>query len=297
MFSTQEFHPDWASAPGETISDILRERSLSETKFAQQMGHTPEDAKDLLQGRATITLAVARRLERVLGASVEFWMSRDYQYRQDIARLHAANQEWLTELPIGDMIKFGWLGPVPHPTDEVAACLRFFGVPSIGAWRETYAGLHQMAAFRTSPSLDSRLASVAAWLRRGEIEAGKIECGTWNPRRFQESLPHIRSLTREKNPDRFIPELQKCCAESGVAVAIVRCPSGCRASGATRFLSRDKALLLLSFRYLTDDHFWFTSFTSRDIYCCTVKKVSSWRETTRHPPLRKRKRTSLLHAP
>jgi Plasmid maintenance system antidote protein len=260
MFSTQEFHPDWASAPGETISDILRERSLSETKFAQQMGHTPEDAKDLLQGRATITLAVARRLERVLGASVEFWMSRDYQYRQDIARLHAANQEWLTELPVGDMIKFGWLGPVPHPTDEVAACLRFFGVPSIGAWREIYAGLHQMAAFRTSPSLDSRLASVAAWLRRGEIEAGEIECGTWNPRRFQESLPHIRSLTREKNPDRFIPELQRCCAESGVAVAIVRCPSGCRASGATRFLSRDKALLLLSFRYLTDDHFWFTFF-------------------------------------
>ncbi len=260
MLSTQEFSPSWASAPGDTISDVLRERSLSETEFAQQMGHTPDDVQDLLQGRATITLAVARRLERVIGASVEFWMSRDYQYRQDIARLNATNEEWITELPVGDMIKFGWLGPVPHPTDEVAACLRFFGVPSVSAWREAYAGLHQMAAFRTSPSLDSRPASVAAWLRRGEIEAGEIECDPWDPKRFQESILHIRSLTREKNPDRFIPKLQKYCAESGVAVAIVRYPSGCRASGATRFLSRDKALLLLSFRYLTDDHFWFTFF-------------------------------------
>jgi len=43
-------------------------------------------------------------------------------------------------------------------------------------------------------------------------------------------------------------------------VVIVRAPDGCRASGATQFLTSDKALLLLSFRYLTDDHFWFTFF-------------------------------------
>jgi Zn-dependent peptidase ImmA (M78 family) len=43
-------------------------------------------------------------------------------------------------------------------------------------------------------------------------------------------------------------------------VVVVRAPGGCRASGATRFLTKDKALLLLSFRYLTDDHFWFTFF-------------------------------------
>jgi Zn-dependent peptidase ImmA (M78 family) len=43
-------------------------------------------------------------------------------------------------------------------------------------------------------------------------------------------------------------------------VVILRAPTGCRASGATRFLSAEKALLLLSFRYLSDDHFWFTFF-------------------------------------
>ncbi len=87
MSTCYGFHPDWTSPPGDTIADILRERNLSEADFAAQMEATPEDARDLLEGRATITLTIARGLERVLGASVKFWTSRDFQYRQDIARL------------------------------------------------------------------------------------------------------------------------------------------------------------------------------------------------------------------
>ncbi|HEU4689887.1 MAG TPA: ImmA/IrrE family metallo-endopeptidase, partial [Vicinamibacterales bacterium] len=68
------------------------------------------------------------------------------------------------------------------------------------------------------------------------------------------------SLTRQKDPERFLPTLIRACAECGVALVVLRAPTGCRASGATRFLSPDKALLLLSFRYLSDDHFWFTFF-------------------------------------
>jgi len=255
-----EFCPDWASAPGDTIVDILHERQISENEFAHQIGYTPDKLEDLLQGRATITIAIARQLENLLGASVEFWISRDYQYRQDVARLNSAYKDWLSELPIGDMIKFGWLSPAPHPFEEATACLRFFDVPSVDVWRIEYGSLQQMAAYRTSPSMDSRPGAVAAWLRQGEIEAKKIRCRTWDAKRFQESLPYIRALTREKDPARFIPELKQLCAESGVAVAIVRSPVGCRASGATRFITPNKALIVLSFRYLADDHAWFTFF-------------------------------------
>jgi len=285
MTSSQEFRPDWASAPGDTIADILGERQISVAEFAHLMGGTADDTRDLLQGRATITIATARRLEGVLGASVEFWMSRDFQYRQDISRRSVSDEEWLRELPVGDMIKFGWLTPVPHPSDEVQACLRFFDMPSVPAWREAYAGLQEMVAFRTSPSFDSRPAAVAAWLRQGEIEAEGIECGPWDAERFQESLSNIRSLTRQKDPSRFIPELQQRCAESGVAVAVVRAPSGCRASGAIRFVSLNKALLHLSSRYLTDDHFWFTFFHEaghlllhgeRNLFSAALRREGSW---------------------
>lgn len=260
MASSHEFHPDWASAPGDTIADILRERSLSVVEFARRMEEAPEFVRDLLEGRATITIGLARRLERALGGSVEFWMSRDFQYRRDVARLHAADEEWLAELPVGDMIKFGWLRPTPHPSDEMAACLRFFGVPSVSEWRQAYAELMKIVTFRMSPSFESRPAAVAAWLRQGEIEGEALECTPWDPDRFEGSLSSIRALTREKEPSRFVPKLQKLCAAGGVAVVVVRAPNGCRASGATRFLSRSKGLLMLSFRYLSDDQFWFTFF-------------------------------------
>ena len=260
MISSEGFQPNWTSAPGETIVDILRERDISRESLASLMSLSLVETNELLQGRSTVTVAIARRLTGVLGASVEFWMSRDYQYRQDSRRVKDDEEGWLRKLPLGDMIKFGWLSPLPLPSEELAACLRFFGVSSVAQWKEHYGSLQEVAAFRSSPSFDSREESVAAWLRQGEIEAEGIECRPWHSNQFRESLVQLRSMTSQKDPGRFIPALQEACSENGVAVVVVRSPSGCRASGATRFVTNEKAILQLSFRYLTDDNFWFTFF-------------------------------------
>jgi HTH-type transcriptional regulator / antitoxin HigA len=257
--SKNDFQPDWTSAPGETISDLLAERDISLADFANRMNFSAKDATDLLEGRSTITIDVARKLKETVGGSVEFWVSRDYQYREDVARLTATDRQWLHDFPLSDMVKFGWLAPV-HPTNEVEACLEFFGVTSVGQWHQRYARVEQLAAFRTSRSFESRPAAVAAWLRRGEIEGASIECKPWDPSLFANSLTQIRKLTREKDPKKFLPRLTEICAESGVAFVVVRCPTGCRASGATRMLAPDKILIQLSFRYLADDQFWFSFF-------------------------------------
>jgi Zn-dependent peptidase ImmA (M78 family) len=46
----------------------------------------------------------------------------------------------------------------------------------------------------------------------------------------------------------------------GVAVVVARAPRRCGVSGAARFVDNEKALVQLSFRYRSDDHFWFTLF-------------------------------------
>lgn len=260
MRSAEAFSPDWASAPGDTMSDILREQNISENDFAQRIGHTNKETSDLLRGRSPITIALARRLEQVLGGSVEFWMSRDFQYRQQVVKPDLTENSWLKDLPVADMVRFGWLRPQPKVSEQLTACLSFFGVPNVAAWRRVYGPLQQRFAFRTSPSFESRPAAVCAWLRQGELLAQEISCGPWDAQGFEAALPSIRLLTREKEPKRFMPTLQSVCAKSGVAVVIVRSPSGCHASGATRFVASDKALLLLSFRHLSDDQFWFSFF-------------------------------------
>lgn len=257
MPSPRTFHPDWVSAPGDTIVDVLRERKLSLSELANALGQSLHEVNQLVTGRSTITIAVARKLSVVLGASIEFWMSRDFEYREQVKH---QRHVWLNHLPVKDMIEFGWIKAERDPSEQATACLTFFDVPSISAWHSTYANIERAFAFRTSPSFESSPGALAAWLRKGEVEAARIRCASWNPAGFRDSLKDIRALTRDKDPLSFVLKLQQLNAAHGVKVVIVRAPSGCRASGATRFLSPDEALLLLSFRYLSDDQFWFSYF-------------------------------------
>jgi HTH-type transcriptional regulator/antitoxin HigA len=265
MSEKNAFNPDWVSPPGDTIADILEERSYSQLEFAQRMGYTPKHANELLRSRAPISPETARKLELVLGATADFWIARETQYRGKVTPTprnveRKGEEAWLKELPVRDMLQYGWLTPDFFTTNPEAACLRFFGVADVQAWRATYRNVLEMAAFRTSPTFRSQPGAVAAWLRQGEIQSISVQCKPWDPKTFQKALYEMRPLTRKRDPKLFLPELTRRCADCGVAVAIVRAPTGCRASGATRFLSPSKALLLLSFRYLSDDHFWFTFF-------------------------------------
>ena len=265
MRSTQRFMPTWASPPGETISDILRRRKLTVPVFARRLGWEPSEVDDLLRGHTAVTAETAQLLAQILGASAAFWSSREFQFREDVARLTdseqpAAKKAWLGELPLRDMKKFGWIPRHSRPVDQADACLHYFGVRTIEAWLEKYRDLNSVVAFRTSGTFQSAAGAVAAWFRRGELEASTIECNSWNADKLRSVLPTLRSLSRKKAPEIFLPELRKQCADCGVVMAVVRAPNGCRASGATRFIAPDKALLLLSFRYRSDDHFWFTFF-------------------------------------
>ena len=263
MSKRNEFEPDWVSPPGDTIADILEENAYSHAEFADRMGQTQKWVHDLLRSKVPISRETAGKLELVLGSKSEFWIARDVQYRKLLSQLDAPDpldSDWLKELPVEDMIRFGWIGKDAYEADSVGACLRFFGVASVAAWHATYRDVLDSAVFRTSPKFELEPPSVAAWLRQGEMRASELLCDSWDANGFQSALSDLRRFTRKRDPNVFLPELRRQCAACGVAVVIVRTPKGCHASGATRFLSPSRALLMLSFRYLSDDQFWFTFF-------------------------------------
>jgi len=263
----KHFQPEWMSPPGATICDLLEQHNLSRERFSEMTGYSLERVDRLLSGRLSITQDVADALQKLVGGSAEFWLSREDQYRNDISHLQAkgdlhAARAWLNELPVRDMKKFGWIkaGGGNVIKSDLDQCLRFFDVASVSEWRKKYHGVMSAVSFRTSLSFESQPGPVLTWLRYGEMQATKIKCRAWNAKGFRTTLPKIRQLTRNKDPNSFLPILKKLCAEHGVALVIARAPAGCHASGATRFIAPDKAMMLLSFRYLSDDQFWFTFF-------------------------------------
>ena len=118
----------------------------------------------------------------------------------------------------------------------------------------------QQTKFRTSQAFENSMPATTAWLRRGELVAEEMSCKKWDREGFQRSLRRLKSLTLEPSPRTFLPRLQTECAKHGVAVVVERCPNGCSASGATLRLESGRGLLLLSARFLSDDHFWFSFF-------------------------------------
>ncbi|MET4808359.1 ImmA/IrrE family metallo-endopeptidase [Limibacillus sp. MBR-115] len=259
------FEPKWASHPGETLNNILIERRISPRDFAFKMEETPNWIHHLLEGRVRITTDVAKKLEQIVGGSAAFWLSREEQYQSDLSRLEdiqtsADAIDWLSTIPWGELVRFGWVKKAKTKKLQAKECLLFFGVESPSEWNQKYGPIEKVLAFRTTDKFVSKSPAVAAWFRRGEVEGSRIQCKDWNRDKLLAQLVQIKKLTRIKDPSVFIPRLRKICAECGVAIAIVPAPTGCRASGATKFLTDQKALILLSFRYKSDDQFWFTFF-------------------------------------
>lgn len=250
--------PRWASAPGATIKRALDQKGLALDDFAERCGIDHANAEALLVGEAPITLALARELAGVVGGSPTFWLTREAQFLEDRARVEA--DHWSQEMPIAQMVRFGWIAEPQSWQERISECLGFFGVETVTQWEDRYRQQLQLTRYRTSPTYDLDAGATTAWLRAAErIVSARDSLGPYRAEAFADMVRSLRHLTRERDPLKFVPELERACSDCGVALVVVRAPVGCPVSGATRRYSANP-LIQLSARYLTDDHFWFTFF-------------------------------------
>ncbi len=270
MNEAQYFEPTWTSAPGATLSDLMTRKGIDRVTLAELAGERLELIDELLAGRRKLTRSLANVVSEVLGGTEEFWLRRERQYREDVTRQRLMvlgdSAEWLSEMPVPDLIRNGWLTSSPSAT-RLDDLLEFFGVPSLDEWRSRYAGLASAVSFRTSPIFSSHLGSTLTWLRIGELSAAGQRTGPLDRDRLREVLPAMRALSRIKSPEIFLPILRGLCNEAGVSLVVAEAPKGCRASGATWLTPSGAAICLLSHRYKTDDQFWFTFFHEMGHLC------------------------------
>jgi HTH-type transcriptional regulator/antitoxin HigA len=260
LFENQ-YSPDLVSPPGETLDEVLLERGMSQAELADRTGRPKKTINEIVRGKAAITVETALQFERVLGIPANFWIAREQQYRESLARqkelmLFEDQSDWLSSMPVRAMVRLGWIQEFREKSRQVGEVLRFFGVASPESWEGIW---QQDIAFRKSPSFVSDPGATAAWLRKGEIEATSLEVQPYNAEQFRTVLQRIRSLTRESYRS-VNSRLQTECASAGVCLVFVPEVQGTRVWGVTRWLSTGRPLLQLSGRYQTDDHFWFTLF-------------------------------------
>lgn len=256
-----QYLPDYVSPPGETLQETLEALGMSQAELAERTGRPKKTINEIIVGKAAITSDTALQLERVLGVPATFWNNREQNYRDYLARRDEQNRlkqhiDWLKNLPVRAMIKAGWIQEFKDKTHQLQEVLTFFGVTSPRAWEDIWTV--QQAAFRKSKTFESDAFAVAAWLRRGEIEAREIVCEPFDADKFRSALKEIRSMTHD--PKLLQTAAKELCAAAGVAVVIISELPKARVCGAARWLTPYKALIQLSLRYKRADSLFFAFF-------------------------------------
>ncbi len=256
------FKPDYAVPPGETLLEVMESLDITQAELVRRIGRPKKTISGIINGKISITAETALQLEKVLGVPASFWLKLEYNYQEALARIKENTElehslDWLKIFPVKQMVSYGWINECSNKVEYVKELLSYHGVATIEAWREKWRNI--AVAFRKSEAFETSYGALTAWLRKGELEAQKIKCGPWDKTEFTKALKQIRFLTIE-DPGIFESKIQKLCAESGVAVVFIKELPKCPVSGVARWLTKDKALIQMSLRYKTDDHFWFTFF-------------------------------------
>jgi addiction module HigA family antidote len=83
---------------------------MSQTDLANRMGRPQKTINEIIKGKAAITPETALQLEKVLNLPARFWLNREQQYRESLARQaeHEALETrlgWLDEIPVNELVQ------------------------------------------------------------------------------------------------------------------------------------------------------------------------------------------------
>lgn len=255
-----EYRPDYAVSPGSVLAERLEAYGLSQAELARRCGRSPKLISEIIAGKAPVEPRTALQLERVLDLSAHVWLGMESDYRLHQARLAEdeqiqGNRDWARRFPVKEMAAQGLVSSTKG-RGRVSELLSFFGVASVGAWKDRY---DKMAvAYRHSPSFRSTPYALAVWLRTVELLAFEQDCADYDSSAFKESLRKVRRLTRTPL-DQALPSSRASCNAAGVALVVAKPFSGMRISGAAWWPARNPVLALTA-RHKTDDQLWFTMF-------------------------------------
>jgi len=260
MMTEQAHMSDLAIPPGEYLEEVLEEMGVSQAELARRMGRPPQAINEILKGEKAITPETALQLEQVVGVPAYFWSNLEASYRLVIAKKVDEQKaegevEVASSYPYLELSKLGLVEKTRNKISKVKELRRFFGVSSlfnIGEVKEYSPAFRQLEKDSISHE------ALAAWLRAGHIVASGKNTKDFNPERLNDCLSDIKSLTFETDPNILIENLGKLLASCGVALVLIPHFPKTYTTGATFWVDKKKAVIMMSLRGSWSDIFWFS---------------------------------------
>ena len=261
--SESGWSPDWATHPGEHLLERIEVHGWSQAEFARRAGLTGKLVSEIITGKNPVTPDTAIKLEHVLGLKDYIWLGIQadwdlHQLKQHQRTKLDKQREVAQRFPLKELKARNVLPKTDDLGALVDGLLSFLGIGSLEAWRSAYGCF--AVQHREAKAHASTYEHLFAWLTVGEHRAREMNLPEFDSKKFAHAVAEARSLTCE-GVEVFLPKLTGLCQAAGVALICEPPFPKVAVYGSARWVDGDtRAIIQLSLRAKSNDHFWWTFF-------------------------------------
>lgn len=285
MMTETAYISDMAIPPGEYLEEVLEDAEISQAELARRMGRPSQAINEIIKGEKAITPETSLQLEQVLGVPAQIWSKLEAEFRLILAKEQQLEEIKKEESLIGcfpylELSKLGLVKQTREKRLKVIELRKFFGVSALNNIRT----VKEFApAFRQDEKSTLSHESLAAWLRAGHIIADRSEALSFSKDKLQKSIPKLRELTNVVEPNELVKGIQEVLSDCGVVLALVPTFPKSYTTGATFWIGKNKAVIMMSMRGAWSDIFWFSLFHEIGHVLLHDKRVT-FLENGKHDP-------------
>lgn len=214
--------------PGETISDILEERNISQVELASLTGVTPAYISNVISGKKDISSRFAYSLDYALDIPKSFWLNLQAKYDCELLEINEINTITNEELDIikdfGDVISYlkknAALTPSSSDNALILLLRRLLHVSNLENLKNvTYNG-----SFKAIQPLNTNPYVLGAWVRLCQLSYEHARPDVpFNPNKINYLIDDIKNLMVNSNADDNIENsLKQIFASYGINFSIMQ---------------------------------------------------------------------------
>jgi HTH-type transcriptional regulator / antitoxin HigA len=242
--------------PTQLIETLMRERGWTNRVLAIVLGVEENAVSRIVTGKRAVDAELALTLEDVFGVPAECFLGLQNTYDLAKARIavcpnpeRATRAQIFSGLPVGEMIKRGWIAASDVRDPKVPTeLMRFFGVNQIQDIE-----ILPHAAKKTQVNTDVSPAQLA-WLYRVKKIASETLVARYSEDALKQAINKFSQLLSAAEEARKVPRI---LMEAGVRFVIVETLPSAKIDGACLWLDDRSPVIGITMRFDRIDNFWF----------------------------------------
>ncbi len=253
--------------PGKILLSEAKKSGMSQKEIAIRTGVSEKHISTIINGTKDISVSFARKLDLAFGAESGTWASYQEKYDQYMLRLEEENgiteEELFILKPMKNIIdyflKLGIMYNHCGNSEKVLQLRKILRVSNLLSIPQITYNAAYRAQVKKSTNIDVYI--LFAWQRLCEILTEKTELSIpFNKDKLIASIPKIKQLMFEDDPNIMIQKLKRIFFDCGIAFEVVHHFRGAPVQGFIKQTDNNKVILCLTIRGKQADKFWFSLF-------------------------------------